>query len=137
MALLEINWRPDRRQLRQFALMWIVFFGLIAAYAWWFKESPTAAVIILLVAAAGPVGYFWPEFLRPVYVVWMTLAMPIGWTVSHLLLLMVYYLVITPIALMMRLVGYDPLNRQIERSAATYWTPHDPSVDSARYFRQF
>jgi carbamoyltransferase len=137
MAVLDINWRPDQRQLRQFSLLWIAFFGLIAAYAWWYKESPAAAVSFLFVSFAGIVGWFRPEFLRPIYVVWMALAMPIGWVVSHLLLLAVYYLLITPIAFLMRLVGYDPLKRQFERSAATYWTPHESSGDSSRYFRQF
>lgn len=137
MALLEINWRPDRRQLRQFALLWLGFFGLIAVHSWWFKESPTAAMAFSLVAAAGLVGYFQPGFLRPAYVLWMALALPIGWTVSHLMLLAMYYLLITPIGLLMRLFGYDPLERRLDRSAATYWTPHDPGADSARYFRQF
>jgi hypothetical protein len=136
MALLEINWRPDRRQLRQFALLWVGFFGLIAVYGWWFSVSSTAAVAFSLVAVVGAVGYLQPEFLRPAYVVWMTLALPIGWTVSHLLLLALFYLLITPIGLLMRLFGYDPLERRIDRSAATYWTPHDPGADSSRYFRQ-
>jgi hypothetical protein len=57
--------------------------------------------------------------------------------VSHLLLLVVYYLVLTPIGLLMRLIGYDPLQRRFDRSAQSYWTPHDPAADDARYFKQF
>ena len=32
MALVEINWNPSRRELKQFGLLWVVFFGLIGAY---------------------------------------------------------------------------------------------------------
>ena len=83
--------------------------ALIGAYCLWGKDSLRAAAAFWAVAAAGLVGVLRPGFLRPVYVLWMALAFPIGWTVSHLLLLIVYYLVLTPIGLLMRLFGYDPL----------------------------
>ena len=89
------------------------------------------------VKPVGGIGFVLPGMLRPIYVAWMTLAMPIGWVVSHLLLLFVFYLVVTPIGLAMRLIGYDPLTRQLDRSAKSYWTPHDPSGEAARYFKQY
>jgi hypothetical protein len=137
MALLEINWNPNRRQLRQFAVIWVIFFALIGAYCLWAKDSAVAATIIWSVAAVGLAGVVWPGILRPVYVVWMALATPIGWTISHLLILFVYYLVITPIGLGMRLFGYDPMERRLDRSAGSYWTPHDPGAEPSRYFRQY
>ena len=137
MALLEVNWNPDRRELKQFALMWIGFFGLFGAYSLFLNGTSGAALVLWAVAATGLVGYFRPGMLRPVYVVWMALALPIGWTISHLLLLVMYYLLITPIGLLMRLFGYDSLERQIDRSAKTYWVPHDPGAEPSRYFKQF
>jgi hypothetical protein len=70
------------------------------------------------------------------FVGWMFLAFPIGWTVSHLLLLATFYLVLTPIGVVMRLVGHDPLERKFRPEAATYWMEHDPGSDPSRYFRQ-
>jgi hypothetical protein len=137
MALIEINWNPDRRELRQFALLWIGFFGLIGAYFLWVKGSQPAAMAFWVAAAAGIPGYFRPGLLRPVYVLWMALALPIGWCISHLLLLIVYYLVVTPIGLLMRLVGYDPLQRRIDRTGKSYWVSHEQASDSSQYFKQF
>ena len=137
MALLNVNWNPDRRELKQFALLWLGFFVLIGVYCLWGKDSPRAAAVFWAVAAAGIVGFVRPGFLRPVYVVWMALAFPIGWTVSHLVLIVVYYLCLTPIGFLMRLFGYDPLNRRFDPSAKSYWTDHDPSADAARYFKQY
>jgi hypothetical protein len=137
MALLDVNWNPGRHELKQFALLWIGFFGLIGAYCLGGKDSLPAAAALWAVAAAGLVGYLRPGFLWPVYILWMVLAFPIGWTMSHLLLLTVYYLVVTPIGLLMRLFGYDPLQRRFDRSAKSYWVPHDPGADAARYFKQF
>lgn len=136
MALLDVNWNPRQRELKQFAVLMLVIFGLIGGYCLWI-DSTTAATVFWVLAAIGIVGYFRPGFVRPVYVVWMALAWPIGWTISHLLLLTVYYLVLTPIGLLMKLVRYDPLQRKFDSSAKTYWTPHDPGADVARYFKQF
>jgi fumarate reductase subunit D len=137
MALLDINWKPNRRELRQFALIWVGFFALIGAYMLWGKEARTAAFVLWGVSGVGILGVLWPPLLRPVYLVWMALALPIGWTVSHLLLAAVYYLVLTPIGLLMRLFKYDPMQRSFDRAAKSYWTAHDSSADQARYFRQF
>ena len=67
----------------------------------------------------------------------MTAVYPIGWIISHALLAMIYYLAITPIGVVMRLCGRDPLQRALDRSAKTYWTPHNVSEDTERYFQQF
>jgi hypothetical protein len=137
MALLDINWNPNQRELRQFSLLWIVFFGLIGVYCLWAKGAPTAAAAFWVVATAGPVGYFRPAWARPIYVLWMALTMPVGWVISHLVLLVVYYLVVTPIGLIMRLVGYDPMQRTLDRSADSYWTEHESSEGADRYFKQY
>jgi hypothetical protein len=137
MALLDVNWKPARRELRQFALMWIGFFGLIGMYALWRHDSLRAAVVLWIVAATGLAGVLRPGVFRPVYLVWMALALPIGWTVSHLLLVIVYYIVLTPIGLLMRLVGFDPLERRLDRSANSYWIAHEPPADARQYFKQF
>jgi hypothetical protein len=137
MALLEVNWNPDRRELRQFAILWVTFFALFGAYCQWLIGAPLAATLLWGVAAIGVGGYFRPDILRPAYIVWMALALPIGWTTSHLLLICVYYLVLTPIALLMRLFGYDPMQRELDRSANSYWMPHDPGADRSRYLKQF
>lgn len=137
MALLEVNWNPERRELKQFALIWMAMFGIFGAISLWAKSSTSSATAFWIIAAFGLLGYFRPAVLKPVYIVWMALAMPIGWAVSHLLLLAVFYLVLTPIGLLLRLFGHDPLNRQFDRAAKSYWIPHDPSHEPARYFKQF
>ena len=83
------------------------------------------------------VYFAFPGVRRWVFLGWMYAALPIGWAVSHLLLAIVFYLVITPIGLTMHLFRYDPMSRRIDRDAKTYWVRRDPESDMARYFRQF
>ena len=57
------------------------------------------------------------------YVGWMDASWPMGWVFSHVLLGVTYYLVITPIGLILRLLGKDPMRRRFDREAKTYWIP--------------
>ena len=59
--------------------------------------------------------------LQPVYKIWMGLAFCLGWVNTRIILMLVYYLVVTPIGLMMRLFRKDILNLRLEKGAQTYW----------------
>jgi hypothetical protein len=49
----------------------------------------------------------------------------------------IFYLVVTPVGIIMRLTGRDPMERAFDRTAKTYWKPRRTDPDSARYFRQY
>ena len=138
MALVDINWHPSPKELRVFAILEMAFFSLVA---WWIADrwaAPrTAAVILVLAGGAGVAGLGRPSLLRPVYVVWMMAVLPIGWTISHLAMAGIYYLVVTPIGLIMRLGGHDPMHRRFDRAARSYWRARPPEARKGRYFRQF
>lgn len=138
MPLVDINWNPSRKELRVFSLLLIGFGAIVAAILFRRLESSTPSVAALLVSGAvGLVGLIAPLLVRPVYVVWMGLAFPIGWTVSHVMMLAVFYLLLTPIGLAMRLCGRDPMRRRIDREAETYWLPRSNRRDVKSYFQQF
>ena len=147
MGMIEIDWKPDARRLRQFAVVWFVGFGLIGLLVAWRKgawDAPgwhggwVAPLVLWAVAAVvGLVGYVLPRAVKPVYVVWMGIALPIGWLVTHLILAGIFYLVFTPIGLVFRLIGRDPLQRKFAPEAETYWIRRHPVDDMKRYLRQF
>ena len=68
---------------------------------------------------------------------WMAAARPIGWTVSFVLLGAVFLVVITPIGLVMRAFGRDPMERRFEPGRGSYWVEREPGGGSRRYFRQY
>lgn len=135
--MIDINWNPSARQLRQFSLL---LAAVLVAVAWWLYGKSTASVglaVTLLAAAAGVVGWVRPGWMRVVYVVWMAAVFPIGWTVSHLLLAAIYYLVITPVGVIMRVCRYDPMQRRFDRTGKTYWKRRVDQDDTKRYFKQY
>ena len=97
--------------------------------------------VVYAVAGVGVAGglliFASPATGKSIYVTWMYAALPIGWTVSHAILAVVFYGVLTPIGLIMRATGRDSMNRKFDAAATTYWLPHKQQTDASRYFRQF
>ena len=139
MAIAEINWNPSTRDLRQFGTIWLpAFLVLVAVLTFFYVESTVGAVAAAALAfAASVTGYLRPRAIRPVFIGLMGLTFPIGWVVSHAVFLVVFYLVVTPIGLAMRVAGRDPLERRIDRKAPTYWHPYKQETSRERYLRQF
>lgn len=139
MGLIEFKRDPSRREVRQFAFFWLpaicLVLAVVAAYRF---ESPGVAAGLVVVAVASVVlGALVPRVMRAVFIGWMGAAFPIGWLVSHVVIAAIYFLLITPMALVMRAAGRDPLARRFDRDAETYWVPREPNRDPSRYFRQF
>ena len=139
MALIEINRNPTPKQLNQFGFIWLGFLTFFGALARFKFGEPTAAMALWVAAVVVPViGWLVPSFMRLVFVGMSYLAWPIGFVVSHVILALVYYLVITPIGLAMRVFGYDPMKKRFDPSAESYWVARSATAtDPKRYFRQF
>ena len=148
MAWVEINWRPDTSRLRVFGAAALGVFALLGAWAFWMQRlfgiglsagaaEAAAWTLWALAAASGLLAAAAPAGLRPLYVAMTAAALPIGWVVSNALLAIVYYGVLAPIGLAMRLAGRDPLHRKFDPEARSYWVDWAPPSDVRRYFRQF
>lgn len=134
----DIRFDPSRRTLQQFAGLWLAFFGGLACWQGLVSGHQAAALVLALMAGAvGLPGLAWPRLVRPIYVGWMVLAFPIGWTVSRFILAASYFGIFTPVALVFRLIGRDALHRVRRADLDTYWQPKIIPTDVRNYFRQF
>ena len=133
----DVTKAPSERMLRQFAGLWLALFGGVAAWRVW--DGDAGALTQIIGAAAivvGPSGLAVPRVVRPIFTGWMVLAFPIGWTVSRLVLLLMFFGVFTPFALFFRLVGRDVL-RLRGMPARTHWTPKPGAKTGSEYLRQY
>ncbi|MBN1826420.1 MAG: hypothetical protein JW958_09145 [Candidatus Eisenbacteria bacterium] len=129
---------PTRRELRKFGIAMAVFLGAIATIRLWRGHPVSARVLYALVAYALLSLAFLPAALRPTHWLLMKVAHALGWFNTRLILILLFYVVFTPIGLLLRLFGKDLLSRKIDRSAESYWNPRPKEpFDKKRYERQF
>jgi ABC-type uncharacterized transport system permease subunit len=136
MAVLEINWQPSRRELLTFSLLWYPLFCGVVGWLLWSNVGPTPGYVVWGAAGLGLVGALVPAFARYLYLGLILATFPIGFVLAHVILAVIFYLVFTPIGLIARLVGYDPMRRR-NTGAASHWVERQPTRDKSRYFRQF
>ncbi len=128
---------PSIRTLRQFAGLWIVFFGGSGGWRWLVHDEASRGIVFALVASIGLLGLVKPSVMRPIFVGWMVVTFPIGWVVSRLMLIVVFYGVFTPIGLLFRVMGRDLLQLKRRSERTSYWASK-PSASAGRsYYRQF
>jgi hypothetical protein len=134
----DIPFDPPRKTLRQFAGLWLAFFGGMALWQALVKGRPALGFSIAgLALVVGLAGLTRPEWVRLIYVGWMVLAFPIGWTVSQVMLALMFFGLFTPIGLVFRLIGRDALQRTRPSGRESYWDPKPAPADLRRYFKQF
>jgi len=125
--------RLTPREGRKFALTLAVAFGVLALIAWW-RGSPRALLVFGVIAAAFVLGgLLVPGKLGPVYRLWMGFAHALSRITTPVFMAVVYFLVITPIAVIRRAVGGNPLRTH---GGATGWVDRqqDPRGDLTRQF---
>jgi len=116
--ILDLN----EKELRKFGLVTgsivAVLFGLFLP--WLFNHAlplwpPWIIAGVLIVWAL-----ILPATLAPVYKGWMRIGMALGWFNTRLILGILFFLIFTPIGLIMRLLGHDPMQRKIDGDLETY-----------------
>ena len=129
---------PTALELRYFGLLLAAFLGLIGALATWKWRAPAVGWLVWVAAVVVGVAYYaLPPLRRPLFLAWRTAFLPMERAVSFLTLAIVYYLLFTPIGLIMRRVRRDPLERRFEPATPSYFASRPAVKDRARYFRQF
>lgn len=133
----DLPLKPSDRTLREFAGLWCLFFsGLGAWHGLVQNNSPLGRLLAVAGFTVGLCGLVYPRAVRPIFVTWLVLAFPIGWVVSKLLLVVLFFGLVTPVALLFRLQGRDALQLRREQKQS-YWTAKERSGSPARYFRQY
>ena len=132
------NTQSQTSELRKFGVIMTILFALLGGLFLWRGRDYYWCffVLSLLFAAFGLVR---PAALQPVYSAWMKLSHAMGWFMSRLILIILFYLVMTPTALLSKLFGKHFLNiRFTKNSTESYWIPRNADADRERdYERQF
>ncbi len=110
--------------------------GLIRFALHGFEHIPTnffivAAVFFLL-------GLIVPKVLQPIFVIWMKFALALNWVMTRVLLTLAFYLMITPVRVLVQIFSEDPLKRQWPPVGESFWEePEEQPEEFDRYRNQF
>jgi hypothetical protein len=132
-----IDTRPSLAQLAKFGATLLVAACLVGAVLDLYWHDALRARWAYGLGALALVTALTPRLGRIFYIAWLGLGISIGLVTSPLILAVLYFGVITPVALGMRLFGRDTLKRRLDRGAASYWEPYPEHNDLARYLKQF
>jgi len=136
---MEVDWHPTPRQLRVFGVSGLAASIVAAAILHWVWGVANVWVAIVPLIGAGIFlcSLVSQAATRLLYVGLTLVAMPIGLVVSFLLLAGFYFLLLTPLAFVFRLIGRDSMRRKYEPQAESYWVPHPSTENMERYLHQF
>jgi len=115
---MKLQLQPDRRMLRQFAWASLVLLPTVAWFLAWRHGLPTPWAL-----AIGGLG--------------VLVAFPIGLVVSTVLIAAIFYVVITPIGLVFRVIGRDVMGKRLDPSKATYWHERGAPRPATSYFKLY
>jgi hypothetical protein len=112
----------DNKGLRKFGITTgVIIVVLFAAFFPWVFDAETMPIWPWIVAGILWLpALFMPNSLRPVYTVWMRIGHAIGWVNTRIILGLVFYIVVLPMGLIMRMFGKDPMARKYDKAASSY-----------------
>jgi len=121
---------------REFGLIVGSVFVLLAG--WWFyrgKFLHASQVILPLGALLVFLGLVFPRALVLPNKAWMALAEVLSFVMTRIILAIVFFLVVTPIGVIKRLMGWDPLRRRAARTGS-YWTTYPERQRDPRHYEK-
>ena len=121
------NIKSGKKHLREFGLTVGVVLIVLGGIAMW-RGRPAALYLMTAGAIFGALGLTVPVVLKPLQKIWMGLGIVLGFFVSRVVLSILFYGIITPIGLVMKLFGKDVLDQCIDRSRVSYWHERMPDA---------
>ena len=135
MKLIDIQWQPTDRQLRQFGVITLV---ALPAVGWlWGASWSVIGYLTLAGALVAGIGLVRPQTLKHLFIGLSLVATPIGLVVGELAMLLIYFCVFLPIGIVFRLTRRDSLQLRSTRDDNTYWEEKPAAASLESYFRQW
>ena len=135
MKLVELNWNPTTRQLRQFGgicLVALPFVGWV-----WGAQSATLATLAIIGFVVALASLLIPGAVKPLFIGLSLVAIPIGMVIGEVAILLIFLGVFLPIGLVFRFLHRDALRLRAQENAASHWQTKERPTSVGSYYRQF
>lgn len=117
----------DRKGLRDFGLVTgALVGGLFGLFFPWVLEARFPVWPWVVFGVLGLWGLAFPTSLRPVYRIWMRFGLLLNRVTTPLIMGVLFFLIITPLALALKLGRWDAMHRRFDAGASSYRVPNEP-----------
>ena len=131
------NIKSETSDLRGFGITVGIIIMVIAGLLFW-KGIQSFQIIFIVGIILSISGVMIPIILKPIFWIWMIFATIIGWIMTRVILSLLFYLILTPIGLILRMFGKQFLELKWNRSNITYWNYRSVSmIEKENYENQF
>ena len=110
---------------KKFGLTFAIIFFLIGLFLW-FEKAAFVFWPMALGATFLGLGLFVPKSLNALNLLWLKFGLLLHRVTSPLILATMFYLLITPIGILMRAFGRCPIDKKFNAQLSSYWIARDP-----------
>lgn len=135
----DLQKHPTDRVLRQFAAASSVILAVAAAKNWHNETNPHLSLLcLLIIVPVAILGYLRPKSFSLIFNTLLWITFPLGWVATQIVVAIMFYIILTPLAILFRLKGRDILQiKQPGSDTATFWKRQNEAKSSESYFRQY
>lgn len=131
------NIKTGKKNIKSFGITFGIIFFAIAGFLY-YKEKDSFQLFILLAGSFSTLGIILPIILKPFYMVWMIFAVILGWFMTKVILSLLFFLVVTPIGLVLKIMGKDLLELKKQEIQESYWNMRESKKEqNQNYEKQF
>lgn len=146
-SVVQINFQPDDKTLKQFGFIALAGFGLLGFGA--LHETfifsmglggarvPVAVVFFALALISVAFSLVYPKGNQPIFVGLSLITFPIGFVLSYVIMGFMFFVVFGFVATVFRLMGRDSMGRSYDPGASSYWSQARPERPREDYFKQY
>ena len=131
------NIKSEKSDIRKFGITIGIILMIIAGFLFW-KEKESYQIFLTVGTILFVLGILVPAVLKPIYWIWMIFATILGWIMTRVILSLLFYIIITPIGLILRFFGKQFLELRWDKSKESYWNfrtnEHLQNEDSEKQF---
>ena len=129
--------KTGKKNLRNFGVIIGIILLIVAGFLF-YREKESFQTFLYIAGVFIGLALILPSILKPIYIVWMTFAVVLGWFMTRVILSLLFYVIITPIGLVLRIFGKDFLELKKQAVQGSYWNQRDSNLEkNQNYEKQF
>jgi Kef-type K+ transport system membrane component KefB len=134
--IMKIRLKEDPKEWRKNTLLTALALAVLSSILRWrgILSTPTWRIALLVLALLSLAAWFFPRCFRAYYRASTRFGFWLSLLLARVILLLVFFAVITPLGWIFRLSGKDALRLKRSGNAITYWSPANPNSPLDRLF---